>query len=438
MNIVDLIGQWITDSKNLNLRSISTKYGLSSTHYLTEIIRYWNQIQFITKKTLRSLPQDNILEKLKLETYFYVTYRFFWEEAPFPGIMAEIADDIGSPEKQMLLEFYNRLSTFKWDVALQNKTILEKMSIKCAIPSFTINTLLPVLDFDNIRENITAMDEKARKGIFYIRINNLIVPTKPIAELQVEIVENFNKIGVKLKSDTTFPNLLYANVMDKSKIIRSEYYKQKMIIAQDKASISSVHLLDPQPNELIGDLTAAPGIKTSLIAQQSTNEAVVVAGDLDQKRTHEMKTFLSSFGVTNVHPIQWDGIQPPLLKEAFDKILLDAPCTGSGTFTANPVLKWRQNRRFLSRNVFLQEKLLKTAFDLLKVGGTLVYSTCSLYPEEGEYQIQKIRDDQAKFEDTPSWLPPSYYFNDSPIRGAGRYLPAKHNTIGFFVAKMIK
>ena len=282
------------------------------------------------------------------------------------------------------------------------------------------------------------MDEKARKGTFYIRINNLIDPTKPIAELQVEIVENFSKIGVKLKPDGTFPNLLYANVMDKSKIIRSEYYKQKMIIAQDKASISSVHLLDPQPNELIGDLTAAPGIKTSLIAQQSTNEAVVVAGDLDQKRTYEMKTFLSSFGVTNVHPIQWDGIQPPLLNETFDKILLDAPCTGSGTFTANPVLKWRQNRRFLSRNVFLQEKLLKTALDLLKVGGTLVYSTCSLYPEEGEYQIQKIRVDQAKFEDTPSWLPPSYYVNDSPIRGAGRYLPAKHNTIGFFVAKMIK
>ena len=68
MNIVDLIGQWITDSKNLNLRTISTKYGLSSHHYLKEIIRYWNQIQFITKKTLRSLPQENVLEKIKLET----------------------------------------------------------------------------------------------------------------------------------------------------------------------------------------------------------------------------------------------------------------------------------------------------------------------------------------------------------------------------------
>ena len=129
------------------------------------------------------------------------------------------------------------------------------------------------------------------------------------------------------------------------------------------------------------------------------------------------------------------------MEESVDRILLDAPCTGSGTFTSNPELKWRQSDKFLRRNVLLQHELLKAAIRLLKVGGTLVYSTCSLYPEEGEYQIQKLINSSKKqvtLTSVPSWLPPSYKINGSYIEGAGRFLPSEHNTIGFFVAKLIK
>ncbi len=124
--------------------------------------------------------------------------------------------------------------------------------------------------------------------------------------------------------------------------------------------------------------------------------------------------------------------------ERFDKILLDAPCTGSGTFTNNPELKWRQNKRFLQRNIFLQEQLLLSALDLLKIGGTLVYSTCSLYPEEGEYQIQKIKSDKVRPEEIPSWIPSSYNITGFSQKGTGRFLPAEHDTNGFFLAKLTK
>jgi 16S rRNA (cytosine967-C5)-methyltransferase len=147
---------------------------------------------------------------------------------------------------------------------------------------------------------------------------------------------------------------------------------------------------------------------------------------------------LSSLGINHIRIIQLDGLHPPLKDNSIDKILLDAPCTGSGTFTSNPELKWRQNEKFLRRNVMLQKRLILSAIKALKVGGTLVYSTCSLYPEEGEHQIQEIIDDQLTPASTPSWLPPSYKINGSFIKGAGRFLPANHDTIGFFVAKMIK
>lgn len=438
MNIVELLRQWFNDSTAINLSTIYAEYGLSYHHYLTEIIRYWNKLQFIVKKTLRSLSKDRNAENLNLETCIYITYRFFWEEAQFQDIVNEINTNLNVPEKKILFKFYERLSTFKWDIALQNKTLVDKLSIRCAIPSFTINTLLPVLDYSSIKQNIVAMDTRSRKGIIYIRINNLVVPTKSLSELQIEIAKYFSGIGVKTEPEDTFPNMLQASVMDKRRIVKSEYYQNNSITFQDKASFSSILLLDPQPNDLICDLCAAPGIKTSLIAQQSEGKATVIAGDFHHERLQKMINFLTKCRVTNVNISQWDGIHPPLVAESFDRILLDAPCTGSGTFTSNPELKWRQTKNFLDRNVILQEKLLKSASALLKPGGTLVYSTCSLYPEEGEYQIQKIMNEQLEFKKGPSWLPPSYIINNSSIRGTGRFFPAKHNTIGFFVAKIVK
>ncbi|PWI49367.1 hypothetical protein CEE45_02195 [Candidatus Heimdallarchaeota archaeon B3_Heim] len=438
MNIVELIRQWASNSEDLNLNKISTKHSLAYHHYLTEIIRYWNHLNFIAKKTLRSLQKDGMRDILKIEACLYITYRYFWEEAQFSSVIKEISKNEEFSDRNLVHSFYKKLSSFKWDIALQKKATTEKLSIKHAIPTFTINTLLPVMDYKSIKENVTAMDERARKGIFYFRVNNLIKSTVPFSELTAKINADFSKIGVKVRSDENFPLVLQASVRDKSKILKSKYYRKKMIIIQDKASFSSVLLLDPQPNEIVCDLCAAPGIKTSLISQQTSDKAFVVAGDFHHNRTNEMVSLLKSVGVTNVGFVQWDGIQPPLRNKLFDKILLDAPCTGSGTFTANPVLKWKQSGQFLNRHIVLQEKLLKSALSLLKEGGTLVYSTCSLYPEEGEYQIKKILDDQVKFADTPSWLPPSYTIDGSTMKGSGRFLPADHHTIGFFVSKMIK
>ena len=121
----------------------------------------------------------------------------------------------------------------------------------------------------------------------------------------------------------------------------------------------------------------------------------------------------------------------------FDKILLDAPCTGSGTFSSHPELKWRQNHKFLNQNLFLQRNLIEKAFSMLKLGGILLYSTCSLYLEEGELQIDKVLD-RFEIEKLPSWISPNYKINKTAISGAGRFFPVVHNTNGVFIAKLKK
>jgi len=198
--------------------------------------------------------------------------------------------------------------------------------------------------------------------------------------------------------------------------------------------------MDPQENDKICDLCAAPGMKTSLIAQNSQNKANIVALDFNLARLKQIKPMMQKTSSENYHIIHGDGLNPPIRETKgifFDKILLDAPCTGSGTFSSHPELKWRQNQKFLNQNVFLQRKLIDKAFNMLKPGGILLYSTCSLYPEEGELQIIKVLD-KFDIEKLPSWISPSYKIDKTALSRVGRFFPIIHNTNGFFIAKLKK
>ena len=117
--------------------------------------------------------------------------------------------------------------------------------------------------------------------------------------------------------------------------------------------------------------------------------------------------------------------------------MLDAPCTGNGTFLTNPELKWRQNDNFLHQNTVLQKKLLEKALKLLKPNGILVYSTCSLYPEEGEHLIMNFQD-FLEPQTLPKWFSPSYNIEGTVLPGTGRLFPAIHHTQGFFIGKFKK
>jgi 16S rRNA (cytosine967-C5)-methyltransferase len=151
-----------------------------------------------------------------------------------------------------------------------------------------------------------------------------------------------------------------------------------------------------------------------------------------------MRQISRNLNVLNSHLINSDSIKLPVrFTNFFDKVLIDAPCTGSGTFSTNPELKWRQNEGFLHQNIVLQEKLLKSALKLLKPSGILVYSTCSLYPEEGELQVLKILDNFEPME-LPNWFSPSYKIKNQQISGTGRLFPAIHQTKGFFIGKFKK
>jgi len=376
------------------------------------------------------LEKTNEYKSYTNELLLFTTYRLIFEKADIETVIKELG------QKDDLISFLKKLQTYSWKFALKGKSKLEKLSIKEAIPSFFIEHLVPVMNFDFLKENIKYMNQYTSQKDISFRINTL--PNNSLESLTDSIEKEFNKNNIKIRHDTKIPFIFHTSLKNKSKILLSDWYRNGKLIFQDKASAVIIQLLSPQAGDFICDMCAAPGIKSSLIAQLTKNKAKIICNDFNNKRLKFTKFFLNFLKVSNIFLINSDGTKFPVnLKTKFDRILIDAPCTGSGTFLSNPELKWRQNTEFLHQNILFQEKLLKLGLKYLKPNGILIYSTCSLYPEEGELQIIKFKEDLEPLT-VPKWFSPSYKINNVELKGTGRLFPVIHKTQGFFVGKFKK
>ncbi len=389
-------------------------------HYFFEIIRNWNKLNYLIKKIQRSVQLNENLNELEMCFLLYIAYRIRFENADLKSIREELLKiKIAEVFSNNIENLFEKILKFSWEIALTGKSEIEKLSIKEATPSFLIKKLVNIMDIGTIEENLKVMnnfkDQKNFSAYFFTEEEN----------------NYFSK-------DLEVPNLFHVPINMKGQLINSELFSSGRIIILDKASASVVNILSPNPYDFILDMCAAPGVKTSLISHNTKHKSHIIAIDFSQERAKDLKNFTKNINNHKIFYLNSDSISIPLRTSLkFDKILLDAPCTGSGALLANPVLKWRQNDKFLHQNMVIQEKLLKSAIKLLKPSGILVYSTCSLYPEEGEYQIKKFLEKLIPME-LPDWLGKSYKIDGSYILGTARLFPAQHHTEGFFIAKFKK
>jgi tRNA (cytosine49-C5)-methyltransferase len=214
----------------------------------------------------------------------------------------------------------------------------------------------------------------------------------------------------------------------------------------DLSSIIPVIVLDPNQKDVVLDMTAAPGIKTFLIAEYMKNKGLVVANDLDKKRLKKLIYTLKKNGVTNAVVTNQDSCKFNI-NIKFDKVLLDAPCSCEGFFLKNKkgIHTW-SNKLVLSK-ASLQKKLIQRAFDVLKKDGVLVYSTCTLSPEENEEVVDfLLKRNNACVEDinlndiktSKGLVKYKSKIYDSSLVKAVRIYPHKTNTEGFFICKLRK
>jgi len=177
---------------------------------------------------------------------------------------------------------------------------------------------------------------------------------------------------------------------------------------QDPSTLMACELLAPQPGERVLDACAAPGGKTSYLAQLMKNEGQIVACDVSADRLARMRENLERLSVTNVEIRMADWLQtPPREKEKFDRILIDAPCSNTGVIRRRVDVRWRLNRDDFTRMPKMQMGLIKNLAGLLKPGGALVYSTCSMEPEENDDVVRRVEREapELKFRKSRQTLP---------------------------------
>lgn len=219
---------------------------------------------------------------------------------------------------------------------------------------------------------------------------------------------------------------------------------------QELASMLPVIALQPKPDEIILDLCAAPGSKTTQLAAKMQNTGTIIANEINLGRLIILASNLERCGATNTLITRKDGraLCEKLREEEnprFDKILLDAPCSGEGTLRSTPATYLMWNIKTIKSLSRIQKQLFKSAFEILKVGGEIIYSTCTHAPEENEEVVDfvlqkfgdKIKIEQINLPITcraglKGWVGEVY---SKETTKSCRIYPQDNDTEGFFIAK---
>lgn len=255
----------------------------------------------------------------------------------------------------------------------------------------------------------------------YVRINTLKNTIK-------ETEQKLKEMGLEFKEANWFPEFRAVNHL--STIINNPIMKQGFISIQDEAQGLVCHLVSPKPGEKIVDLCSAPGSKTTYMAELMQNQGMIVALEINSSRMKLVVENTLRLAITIIRTVLADGRNYSI--EDMDKVLIDAPCTNSGVIAKRPEVKDRVNSKVIRRLAKLQYDLLSNAAKFLKVGGSLIYSTCSILPQENEEVVAAFLADHSNFV-----FEPAKEF--APLGNEYlKVLPGEHHTDGVFAARVKK
>ena len=298
-----------------------------------------------------------------------------------------------------------------------------------------------LLDLFSPSECVEYMDASDRPRPMVIRTNTIKSTRKDLMEAlskrgsTLEAVE-WSKVAIKV-TESSVP------------IGATPEYLAGYYMLQSAASLNPVMALAPQPGERILDMASAPGGKTSYIAQLMKNSGTIIANDLKPQRQKATVANLHRMGVKNAIVCCYDGRKIPKIMKGFDRVLLDAPCSGLGVISRDQTVKLQRTLKDIQRISHLQKELLCAAVDAVdptsKTGGVVVYSTCSISSEENEQVVNYILQKRfVRLVDTglevgkPGLTRHKERRFHPSLALTRRFYPHVHNMDGFYVAKFQK
>jgi 16S rRNA (cytosine967-C5)-methyltransferase len=260
-----------------------------------------------------------------------------------------------------------------------------------------------------------------------------------------QVRSELEKTGMRIEPGVLLQN---AFAVSGGSPARTQAFRAGKISIQDEASQAVPLLLGAHPGDRVLDVCAAPGGKTPALVRAAGHKGVVVAADRHAHRLRAMRAQFERLGLEGVHLVELDATQTLPFRGGFDRILVDAPCSGTGTLARHPEIRWRLGADHLAEFHLLQCQLLETALAVVAPGGRLVYSTCSIEPEENENVVDEVLRDARSIRRVETseaaqilepYLAPGV--STSELFGVDRYfrtLPAVRHTDGFFAAILQK
>ncbi|XP_063821875.1 uncharacterized protein LOC135071924 [Ostrinia nubilalis] len=317
--------------------------------------------------------------------------------------------------------------------------LLKDLCMYYSYNEFLMEVLMQIFPVQELVEFLEA-SEIARPVT--IRTNSLKTRRRDLAQALINRGVNLDPVGKWSKVGL----VVYSSTVP---IGATPEYLAGHYILQGASSFLPVMALAPQENERILDMCAAPGGKASHIAAIMKNTGALFANDANKERTKAVVGNFHRLGVVNAIICNYDGREFPNVIKGFDRVLLDAPCTGTGVIAKDPSVKTTKDQKDIQRCFNLQRQLLLAAIDCCNAksssGGYIVYSTCSILPEENEWVVNyalkrrnvKLVPTGLDF-GTEGFVKYRHHRFHPSLKLTRRFYPHTHNMDGFFVAKLKK
>jgi 16S rRNA (cytosine967-C5)-methyltransferase len=281
-----------------------------------------------------------------------------------------------------------------------------------------------------------GVEETVRICAFNNQISSLTLRANTLKINRKDLMEKLEEEGLKL-----LPTAYSAEgivLQDAPPTSELPFLKQGLYVIQDEASQLVTSILDPKPGERILDACAAPGGKTTHMAQRMENRGEIYALDLSKGKLELIEEICERLGIKIVKVLKADAAASlPVPKGLmFDRVLADVPCSGFGTLRKNPDLRWRRGEKDIERLSALQLSILANLSFYVKDGGLLTYSTCTVFHEENEDVVEKFLGGHPEFKLDPIGKGLSEKWRPLVQNGYLKTFPPKDEMDGFFAARL--
>lgn len=370
-------------------------------------------------KEISKMPFSKIDLEIKLVIAIGIYQLLFLDKVPSSAAVNEsvkVAKKVNYKTKGFVNGVLRNFLRKKDHIQIKSKSVAEELSIKYSYPIWIIKYFL---DIYGEEETIELLKFNKKPAAMVVRTNTLRITRK-------ELINRLSEAGVNAKESSLTETGVIVKAVDG--LLESDLFNKGYFYVQDDASILVGEILNPKEGERVIDVCAAPGGKTTHIAQLMKDTGEVIGRDVSRSKINLIEENIRRLGIRSITTEVHDATQRDEKNNGkFDKVLVDAPCSGLGLIRKKPDIKYNRSLKDLQQLSSIQYKILEASSKLLKDGGELVYSTCTLGPKENLEVIEKF-------------LYNNKGFKKISIRGQEtlELVPHRSHTDGFFICKLKK